>query len=92
MKHKNCPNCGAPIDIEKNKCAYCGTSYYDLSLMPLREPFFLKVNVGTRDKPQIITAKVFCSTMNINYAVDCVPEIEMEFQAIDGLFRETLYL
>ena len=23
----NCPNCGAPIDYEKNKCEYCGTPY-----------------------------------------------------------------
>lgn len=23
----NCPNCGAPIDITADKCAYCGTYY-----------------------------------------------------------------
>lgn len=23
----NCPNCGAPIDITVDKCAYCGTYY-----------------------------------------------------------------
>lgn len=23
----NCPNCGAPIDLTVDKCAYCGTYY-----------------------------------------------------------------
>ena len=27
MNITNCPNCGAPIDYEKNKCEYCGTPY-----------------------------------------------------------------
>lgn len=31
MKHKNCPNCGAPIEYDRDKCSYCGTVYYDLS-------------------------------------------------------------
>ena len=26
---KNCINCGAPIDEHSEKCAYCGTLYYD---------------------------------------------------------------
>lgn len=24
---KNCPNCGAPIDIHRRSCEYCGTPY-----------------------------------------------------------------
>lgn len=24
---KNCPNCGAPIDIHRIDCEYCGTPY-----------------------------------------------------------------
>lgn len=27
MKNLNCPNCGAPIDIHSEKCAYCDTPY-----------------------------------------------------------------
>ena len=27
MTQKNCPNCGAPIDIYKRKCDYCDTPY-----------------------------------------------------------------
>ncbi len=29
-ENRNCPNCGAPYDLNLNKCAYCGTSYFDL--------------------------------------------------------------
>ena len=31
MNKLNCPNCGAPINPDNNKCSYCGTSYFDLS-------------------------------------------------------------
>ena len=31
MKGRNCPNCGAVYEIDKNKCPYCSTSYYDMS-------------------------------------------------------------
>ena len=24
----NCPNCGAPIDLSRRSCEYCGTPYY----------------------------------------------------------------
>ncbi len=27
MNKINCPNCGAPIDIHAEKCAYCDTPY-----------------------------------------------------------------
>ena len=27
----NCINCGAPIDINADKCSYCGTPYFDLT-------------------------------------------------------------
>ena len=29
MNNRNCINCGAPIDNHADKCAYCGTLYYD---------------------------------------------------------------
>jgi len=37
---RNCPNCGAPYDVQLNKCPYCDTSYFDLSCLQIGdEPF-----------------------------------------------------
>lgn len=71
-KTRNCPNCGAVIDVERNKCQYCGTSYYDLSCMSLNEPFYLQLNVGTPDKPNIILQKVYISNASISHQVNPV--------------------
>ena len=47
-KDRNCPNCGAPYEITEVKCPYCGTAYFDMSMvdMDAHEPFFLKVKVN----------------------------------------------
>ena len=60
MKQRNCPNCGAPYDIDKNKCPYCGTSYYDLSALDFtnNEPFYLKIKIEMSGKPCYITQLV----------------------------------
>lgn len=44
----NCPNCGAPYDVNLNKCPYCGTTYLDMSSidMDADTPFFLKIKTG----------------------------------------------
>lgn len=59
-KGKNCPNCGAVYEPEKNQCPYCGTSYFDMTAIniPAREPFYLKVKVEVGGKPMYITQKV----------------------------------
>ena len=43
--NKNCPNCGAPVDPESHKCAYCGTIYFDMSMIDFDNhiPFFLTI-------------------------------------------------
>lgn len=46
MKQKtNCPNCGAPYDYGINKCPYCGTIYFDLSVIDFdsKTPIFLTI-------------------------------------------------
>ncbi len=41
-KGKNCPNCGAVYETDKNKCPYCGTSYFDMSFVDFTNgiPFY----------------------------------------------------
>ena len=38
----NCPNCGAPIDIHAEKCAYCDTPYY--TFLPTRRTTYYANN------------------------------------------------
>lgn len=47
-KNRNCPNCGAPYEIHEVRCPYCGTAYFDMSMvnMDAHEPFFLKIKVN----------------------------------------------
>lgn len=61
MKKTNCPNCAAPIDPEKSKCPYCGTTFLDFSAIDLEEgkPIFLKIRMKSPISNQwlIITQK-----------------------------------
>lgn len=60
MRRRNCPNCGAPYDIDKNKCPYCGTSYYDMSAIDFEsgEPFYLKIRTNMNGQQVYITQLV----------------------------------
>lgn len=60
MSNRNCPNCGAPYDVDLNKCPYCGTSYYDMSALDFskREPFYLKLKTIINGQPCYITQLV----------------------------------
>ena len=83
MKQRNCPNCGAPYDIDKNKCPYCGTSYYDLSALDFtkREPFYLKIKAEMNGRPCYITQLVRPSA---NFSMTCSSET---VEAYDTLGR-----
>jgi len=43
----NCVNCGAAIDIDEQKCPFCGTSYFDLTDIDFtsRDPVALRMKV-----------------------------------------------
>lgn len=45
MKNRNCPNCGAPLELVEYKCPYCGTLYLDLTMIDFdnKTPFFLTI-------------------------------------------------
>lgn len=47
MSSRNCPNCGAPYEIDKVKCPYCGTLTLDLAGLNLEEntPIFIRYKV-----------------------------------------------
>ena len=56
MKQRNCPNYGAPYNVELSTCPYCGTSYFDMSAIDINNgcPFYLKLKMGD----MIFTSKV----------------------------------
>ena len=77
---KNCPNCGAPIDYEKNKCVYCGTWYYDFSCIPSDRPFFLRINTGEN---RTVLARTILHNAMLTIAPNTFPEINLELIALD---------
>jgi hypothetical protein len=66
MSKLNCPNCGAPISADNNKCPYCNTSYFDLSSIDINndEPFYLKVRMGKMTLTQLVRV---LPDMSINF-------------------------
>lgn len=75
----NCPNCGAPI-TPNAKCEYCGTYFLDIARIPLHEPFYLSLNIGTEEHPQVITEKVYTSGCKLTREpmYDCSPGRDFE--------------
>jgi len=67
-KHKNCPNCGAPYDLDTYRCPYCSTLYYDMSAIDLdnKEPFYMKI----RKQGMAITQLVVPTTCDISITYD----------------------
>jgi hypothetical protein len=78
MALKNCPNCGAPYGLG-DKCQYCGTYLLDISTIPINEVFFLKLNVGTKENPQVITQKVYSTNAKFTITYDTYTEISIDF-------------
>ena len=94
----NCPNCGAPIDKETNKCPYCNTSYFDFSNVDIdnEEPFYLRIKKGDIYIVSLVKAK----NTNITFTKESVTfygygdkklgnvttsssvEIDIEFQSV----------
>lgn len=68
----NCPNCGAVISPESNKCSYCGTPYFDMSAIDFEEgePFYLKVKTKWNGQNVFITQLVKPSLKAINLTVE----------------------
>lgn len=59
---------------KKNKCPYCGTSYYDMSALNFEssEPFYLKIKTNINGKSAYITQLVepYLDAMSIDFSTD----------------------
>lgn len=69
MSKLNCPNCGAVISAETNKCPYCNTSYFDISSLDINndEPFYLKIKYNNMIFTQLVRVVPTC---NITFSED----------------------
>lgn len=77
-KTHNCENCGAPIDMETDKCPYCETNYFDFSNIEINAPVILKLKY----QEQLFIAKAFCTNTAIKkFSYDEYPTINLEFIA-----------
>lgn len=78
----NCVNCGAAIDIDEQKCPFCGTSYFDLTDIDFTscEPVALRMKVPYLGGAMItMLAKPKLDGFNIN----------TEYTTCYGGFRNT---
>jgi hypothetical protein len=73
MPMTNCLNCGAPFDVDEEKCAYCGASYYDMSALDINsgKPFMLKIKTTMNGNECYITQLVrVLPEMNIEFTTE----------------------
>ena len=69
---KNCPNCGAVMRPEHNKCEYCGTSYFDLTSINFDEnkPIYMRVKTCGKEflalcRPELDTIEIARDTIDV---------------------------
>ena len=93
----NCPNCGAPLEIENNKCSYCGTPYFDMSTVEIGgQSIILKIkNAGNTiiSKVRLINADLTYNTSYMDIFADnkvlykepvAQTEISLNFVSTEG--------
>lgn len=67
---RNCPNCGAPLDNNYCKCPYCGTLYYDLTVLDDDVPCYIKFRtamgtITTYARPESKKINIWNDTIGI---------------------------
>lgn len=72
----NCPNCGAVI--KDNVCEYCGTQFFDMSIIETDKPFYMTIRNGG-DK---YTSKVYLSNAQVESYDD-----PLSCRDINGIFN-----
>ena len=78
MNNRNCPNCGAPYEVDQNKCAYCGTSYFDMSAINFTdgEPFYLKFKMDFNGQECYVTQLVKPRIGGISFESESVDMVD----------------
>lgn len=67
MERHNCPNCGAPI--ESTQCSYCGTVFYDFTVMDFDKPTYIRIHYNG----QYMVFRALARSMNVSMNPnDCV--------------------
>lgn len=64
MERHNCPNCGAPI--ESTQCPYCGTVFYDFTVMDFDKPTYIRIH----HKGQYMVFRALARSMNVSMCPD----------------------
>lgn len=73
----NCPNCGAPIS--GNVCEYCGTTFYDFSVIDVAKPCWITIKYGN----SLLKAKMYVGSLSA--AVEQEPYLD--YVEMDGVRR-----
>lgn len=60
----NCPNCGAPI--ESTQCPYCGTVFYDFTVMNFDKPTYIRIHYNG----QYMVFRALARSMNVTMHPD----------------------
>lgn len=84
MSNRNCPNCGAALDLHSCQCPYCGTPYYDLSVVPAGKPFYMTVNNDGRT----FTVRAYLRSVSIEPQINTPVTVDIE---IGGFLINTRY-
>lgn len=64
MERYNCPNCGAPI--ESTQCPYCGTVFYDFTVMDFDKPTYIRIHYNG----QHMVFRALARAMNVSMNPD----------------------
>lgn len=86
---KNCPNCAGILD-DFGKCQFCGSKVYDFCDIDVRSrgsrgKSYIRISTDS----QIILAPVRTNEVSITNAIDCLPELSVDFIIVgDVLIQE----
>ena len=69
----NCPNCGAPIT--QTVCPYCGTVFYDFTVIDADKPSYILTNWGGRQ----MAFRALARSAEMKWEPDAFPTVNIEF-------------